>query len=369
MGLAAPSGGGDLQGHGGLRRGVRLGQDRAPASCGRSLCVTLETEVCVIGAGLSGLALATELRAEGRDVTVLEARDRVGGRVLSKDGHDLGPSWIWPQNRRMLALVDRLGLRSFPQYATGRLVFEDAGGAIRRDLEFATMGGALRVEGGLARITDALAGEMGDSLHLARPVRRVTQDGTGVTVSTEGDTILAAYVVLALPPRLAAGLGVAVSDVPTWMAGHAKLVATYPAAFWREEGLNGDAISHRGPLAEIHDASPVDAATGALFGFARPGAARQPGFRDAAIEQLARLFGPGAGTPEKVIIKDWSTDPATATHADRTLLAGHPAYRTMSPAGRLIFAGTEVSPEDGGFLEGTLYAAEAAHASLGAVAD
>ncbi len=45
-----------------------------------------DTEIAIIGAGLSGLALATALRSEGRDVTVLEARDRPGGRVLSTTG-------------------------------------------------------------------------------------------------------------------------------------------------------------------------------------------------------------------------------------------------------------------------------------------
>jgi monoamine oxidase len=331
--------------------------------------MTLDTDVCIIGAGLSGLALATALKIEGRAVMVLEARDRVGGRVLSKNGHDLGPSWIWPQNRRMLALLDRLGLAAFAQHASGRLVFEDAGGAIRRDLDFSTMGGALRVEGGLARITRALAGEVGDSLRLSCPVGQVTEDASGMTVSTPGGSLRAARVVLALPPRLMAGLGVPVPDVPTWMAGQAKLVATYPTAFWREMGLNGDAISHRGPLSEIHDASPVGGEAGALFGFAQVGAARQPGFQDAAIAQLVRLFGPGAGAPDDVMVKDWSTDPATATLADRTPPQGHPTYRGLRPTPRLIFAGTEASPEDGGFLEGALAAAEAALAHLGAVPD
>ena len=163
--------------------------------------MTHDTEICIIGAGLSGLALASALRAEGRDVTVLEARNRPGGRVLSQAGHDLGPSWIWPQNRRMLALLDRLGLQSFPQHTTGRLIFEDAAGAIRRDLDFATMGGALRVDGGLGLVTEALAAEVGDNLRLGSPVHKVTEDTTGVTVSTAGDTIRAARVVLALPPR------------------------------------------------------------------------------------------------------------------------------------------------------------------------
>jgi monoamine oxidase len=67
------------------------------------------------------------------------------------------------------------------------------------------------------------------------------------------------------------------------------------------------------------------------------------------------------------LIKDWSTDPATATHADCAPPAGHPAYRPLAPTERLFFAGTETAPEDGGFLEGALAAAEAAHALLGAI--
>ena len=326
--------------------------------------MNIDADICIIGAGLSGLSLATKLQAEGRDVIVLEARDRTGGRVLSQDGYDLGPSWIWPHNHRMLALLDRLGLNRFAQYASGRLVFEDSAGRVRRDLEFATMGGALRVEGGLARVTDCLASELGDRLRLSCRVHRVLEEPGGVSILTTEGHVRAARVILALPPRLVAGLGVVVPDAPTWMAGHAKLVATYPTAFWRANGLNGDAISHRGPLAEIHDASPVDAKVGALFGFAQVGAASQPGFRDAAVAQLARLFGQEAATPDDVFIKDWSMDRATATEADLTAPSGHPNYSAVPPTRRVMFAGTEMSSDNGGFLEGALAGAEAAHAAL-----
>ena len=60
-------------------------------------------------------------------------------------------------------------------------------------------------------------------------------------------------------------------------------------------------------------------------------------------------------------------DQATATPADQTPPAGHPAYRALPPTERLIFAGSEAAPEDGGFLEGALAAAEAARARLDAV--
>ena len=171
--------------------------------------------------------------------------------------------------------------------------------------------------------------------------------------------------VLALPPRLVRGLGMKVPDAPTWMAGHAKLIAVYDRPFWRAAGLNGDAISHRGPLAEIHDASPGDGREeGALFGFALPGAARETDFEAAALGQLARLFGPEAGQPRKVFVKDWSRDAATATQADLVAPPGHPTYRPIAPQGRIIFAGTETAQADGGFLEGALEAAEAALALL-----
>lgn len=318
----------------------------------------------IFGAGLSGLALAHALQAQGRSVTVLEARARPGGRVLSQDGYDMGPAWIWPHNHRMLALVDQLGLTLFEQYASGRLIFEDAQGTIRRDLEMATMGGALRVAGGLAQITDALARRVGASLRLNHPVTRITPEPSAVLVEGTDFSLRAQQVVLALPPRLAAGLGVPVPDVPTWMAGHAKLVAVYDRPFWRQEGFNGDAVSHRGPLAEIHDASPVDGAQGALFGFAVPGAARHAGFEQAALDQLARLFGPQAGAPLSVYVQDWSTDPATATPADADPPRSHPHYAAVPPTGRILFAGTETAGTEGGFLEGALAAAETALSAL-----
>lgn len=69
----------------------------------------------VIGAGLAGLTTAHELQAQGRDVIVLEARDRVGGRIDNatlSDGQvvELGGQWIAAGHRWMLELINALGL-------------------------------------------------------------------------------------------------------------------------------------------------------------------------------------------------------------------------------------------------------------------
>ena len=86
--------------------------------------------VIVVGAGLAGLAAARRLVTLGRDVVVLEARERVGGRteggVLS-DGTpvELGGTWIGPTQNRMYALVEELGLETFPTWNdAGSLLFQ-----------------------------------------------------------------------------------------------------------------------------------------------------------------------------------------------------------------------------------------------------
>jgi len=352
----------------------------------------MQTDVFIAGAGLAGLTLARALQRKNAAFQLAEARERVGGRILSieaaVDSHemtiaDMGPSWIWPGQPRIATLLDQLDIGVFEQYSSGRLVYQDELGQLRRDLDYSTMAGSLRVKGGLARVTRDLAAQLPvETLHLSHRVVCIRRHERGYQIDIDHAAgrlqVQANTVVLAIPPRVIAEridfepllpdqVMQDLKSTPTWMAGHAKLFALYEQPFWRDMGLSGDGISRRGPLMEIHDASPAVPGPGALFGFVglpSGSPARDPAqLIEDATKQLEQMFGAAAAKPLDVIVKDWAEDIDTATSADNAS-GQHPHYGT-SPAiaalaeQGLLFTSTEMANQFGGFVEGALEAAQA----------
>jgi monoamine oxidase len=335
-------------------------------------------DVFVVGAGASGLRLAGILSQAGVSVTVCEARDRVGGRLLSADpGVDLGATWFWQNESDVRQVINEFGIESFPQYASGNMMYQIPGSVQELDGNPLDQQ-AWRIVGGTQKLAVALAESLpSGTLQLSTKVTELKFDqgsDNGVTVVSDRGVYSAKHVVLALPPatalanisfspQLPADLMSIATNTPVWMGAVTKVVAIYDSPFWRKRGLAGSAMSHVGPLREIHDVSDVKESFGALFGFSRERITEE-----AVTTQLAELFGLEAKTPRSVLIKDWSssqfTSPPAVDQLNDYQLFGSHALRQSHFDGRLFFASTETSVDSPGHIQGAFSAARRTATSI-----
>jgi monoamine oxidase len=354
-----------------------------------------KVDTIIIGAGLSGLYAARLLTEEKKPFVILEARDRVGGRILSPQYReffsDLGPSWYWPDiNPKTTRLIKALGLRGYRQYEDGLGLFQSANGAVHTVRGCPMQPTSWRLHGGMGALIAGLCRVIPeDGLRLGHPVCRIEKTGDQAMVSVgelEKEARIqfwADRVILALPPRLAAATILFEPDLPhdltqammrmgTWMAGQAKFCALYDEPFWRRIGLSGQAFSERGPLSEIHDGSNDNQPPYGLNGFLGIPAVhrdREKPLIDAILDQLTVLYGKPAVRPMTVFYQDWAREPFTATGYDQPPMYEHPSYhppdgRSSMWNGIVHFAGTETADRNGGYLEGALEAAERAVMSV-----
>ena len=346
-----------------------------------------DCEVLVIGGGLTGLTCALLLHEAGHSVIVVEAADRLGGRVHSlrdrvSDAYlaDLGPTWIWPEAQPFAARwMQELELGLMPKFERGDTIVDMAthGSPTRHQLP--GMDGSYRVRGGTTAIVERLVGRLpGSAIRTGTRVNSIACETGSIKVSTDNlalPVIRPRRVVVATPLRVAASSihwSPALDNrvihfmeaTPTWMAAQAKAVAIFSEPFWRAKGLSGRIASRLGPLVEAHDHSGELGKPAGLFGFVGwPSQVRHTNaetLQSAIITQLVRCFGEKARTPDHLHVEDWAENPFVCAPTDITEPPQHPQ---LAPSllrkpfwdDRVFLAVAEIATVSPGLIEGAFH--------------
>jgi len=325
----------------------------------------MKKKITIIGAGISGLYLA-HLLEESCEITILEARDRVGGRVFSIDGHDMGPSWVWSHHTSMLQLIDYFDLKLLTQYTQGYTLY-DTKDKVEHFMT-PSSGSSVRIDGSMSALIEVIYKSLKSTKILfSQEVQSITKTNQKVVVKTIDDTFSSDFSILAIPPRLAVKLDFSprlpsfltqkMVSTPTWMGNTAKCVIEFKTPFWKENFLSGFIFSHVGPLGEIHDASTTT--KHALFGFVSANA-NMESFEQDVKAQLQRLFKIDLSQIISIYLVDWRSEKYTASIEDIKPMSAHPSYGidTDTYSDKIFFSATEFSFKEGGYLEGALLRAD-----------
>jgi monoamine oxidase len=485
LGTGAAAGAGLLFGHEADAEAKRRRRHKKKSHRGNAPAKSPVTyDAIVVGAGIAGLTTARRLAAAGKSVCVLEARDRVGGRVWA---HDLGGgqvserggTFVGATQDKLLDLAKELGVGTFDTYENGQNVYIDemgnrltwsdtgptgtappdpiivpeltvvvarldqmstsvpvgspwtASGAADYDNQtfdswlkansvtprfqhlvpaatrpifgaepgelsmlfvlfyiassgnesnpgtfernFSTRGGGQqwRFVGGSQMVPMKMAEQLGASVVLSAPVRRIAQSGGLVQVVSDQGTFQARRAVVALPPTLAGRIdyqpNMPVSRDQLTQRMHqgtlTKVGAVYDRPFWRDAGLNGQSLSVNGLVSATFDDSPQSGSPGVLFGFVGGDKARAYAQLPAAekrsrvLKEFAAMFGPQALQARDYFDtawteEEWSRGCPVGIAGPGLLTAYGPALR--EPVGAIHWAGTETADYWNGYMDGAV---------------
>lgn len=337
----------------------------------------------IIGGGITGLVIAYNLRKKGLNPLVIEAGNRLGGRIYTKktDNHEfeLGATWVF-DDPVLKELCDELSLTLYPQYLNGdALIKYQPSTPIQKSPTNDLMNDAVyhKIEGGTGALIKALSKRLDASrIFLQAKVSRLAYKNDSITLTLDdGSELIGSQVILAIPPK-SIWNSIKISpripgqevlqETHTWMGESSKFTIVLKKDYWRINSLSGFVYSNYGLIREIQDHNTPDGKTFRLLGFMQPDDYLLADFvqrKTQVLNELEELFNI---KEEDVLAYDdflWGEHyiDQNQQNFNYELMPhqnnGHTFYRTSHFDNHLFFAGAETSSTNPGYMEGAVKSA------------
>jgi monoamine oxidase len=343
-----------------------------------------QANIIIIGGGLAGLTTAYLLEKESYAPVILEARDRLGGRIHTYRSKNLPPlemgaTWLGQKHEHLINLLEELDIGIYEQYMGATAYYEPISTSPPQLVQLPKNDEpTYRIEGGSDNLINTLQDKLQQTtIRFGQPVTAIQNEDKTVSVTTTDQQFKTGIVISTLPPKLldeyinfTPSLPASVTDLipatQTWMAESIKVALTYDRPFWRDDNTSGTIMSNVGPITEMYDHSDQQASHFALKGFMQEAyhSISKQERRELVVNQLQKFYGDRATSFNTYQELVWKDEPYTfAEYYDHILPHQHNGEAIFREAfwdGLLLLAGSETASAFPGYMDGAVESARGA---------
>jgi len=341
-------------------------------------------QIIILGAGLSGLTTAYLLKKAGYQSVILEARNRVGGRIYSIPNNSIAPlemgaTWLGKKHISLNHLLDELNLESYKQPMGEHAIYEPFSLSKPQLVVLPKSSDeSYKVKGGSGNIISTLLNQLDDDqIKLNHQVSTIHFSNDKFSIHSNQGKIIADYVVSTLPPNLLVdtisiepSLSESLIDVAekthTWMGESIKIGLVFKTPFWKANGSSGTIVSNVGPIPEMYDHSDETAGFYSLIGFFNGSffSITKEERKAMILKQLRKYYG---GKIDELIDYQeviWRNETLTFADYQHHVLPhqnnGNPIFEQSVFNGKFIISGSETARSFPGYMDGAVESAKRA---------
>ncbi|WP_296620656.1 NAD(P)/FAD-dependent oxidoreductase [Marivirga sp.] len=338
--------------------------------------------VIIIGAGLSGLITAFRLKQDNIPFKILEAKDKIGGRIFTKMTNngtpiEMGATWFGRQHQNLIKILNEFGLAIFHQFQGEYYYYDDSDSTYHGKYKLPQQEPSFRISGGSKSLVDKLFEKLDeDDIQFNTQVKEIGKENEELILNTQNDEEYRAdQVILAQPPKIWSHQISFAPPLPqellhiaqktqTWMEDSIKAAVEFEKPFWRENGNPATIMSNFGPFIECYDHSNQQEDKFALCGFLNAEFKRIDKARreKLVLKQLSDIFGEKAQNAISYHEYVWSEDDYVKWPKENLLQPhqnnGHPIFRESFFNNQLIISSSESATNFPGYMDGAVEAGE-----------